>query len=414
MNQQIGPVTADKRIATLDMLRGFALFGILMVNMMWYNNPIASLISANSLWTDSVSIITRFSIGFLFEGKFYVLFSMLFGYGFWLFLNKKKNDGKSVTGVFAMRLFVLLLIGVAHVVLLWAGDILIFYAVLGFVLLLFRNVKKDRTLMIWAAIFISWPVLLMGFFTLLFQIPEVQAVMDQAMADQDAYFLSLIDKALVVYRQGSISEMIRMRLLEYSLSLSGFFFFHVNILAMFLIGVYAARKKYMTRTAELLPFFKKLCLYGFLIGIPANLFTAYAALHYDIYSPSTISFYNMLVNSFGSPALTIGYVSGLVILVEKGVLSGFFHRLSFVGRMALTNYLLHSIIASFLFFSYGLGLFGKVSPLQSVLLAFIIFGLQIPFSIFWMKKFRFGPFEWLWRSLTYMRIQPFRKKTNQN
>ncbi len=414
MNQKIAPVSADKRLATLDILRGFALFGILMVNMIWYSNPIASLISDNSLWTDTQSVVTRFMIGFLFEGKFYVLFSMLFGYGFWLFLNKKNNDGKPVTGLFAMRLFVLLLIGVAHVVLLWAGDILVFYALLGFVLMLFRNVKKDRTLLIWAAVFISWPVLLMGFLALLFQIPEVQAVMDQAMVEQDAYFISLIDKALSVFQQGSFSEMIRMRLLEYSLSLSGFFFFHVNILAMFLIGVYAARKKYMARTSELLPFFKKLCFYGFMIGIPANLFTAIALLYHDIYSPSAISFYYMLVSSFGSPALTIAYVSGIVILIEKGVLSKLFNWLSFVGRMALTNYLLHSIIASFLFFSYGLGLFGKVNPLQSVLLVFIVYGLQIPFSIFWLKKFRFGPFEWLWRSLTYRRIQPFRKKPGSN
>ena len=122
----------------------------------------------------------------------------------------------------------------------------------------------------------------------------------------------------------------------------------------------------------------------------------------------------MLMSSFGSPALTIAYVSGLIILIEKGVLSKLFNWLSFVGRMALTNYLLHSIIASFLFLSYGLGLFGKVSPLQSILLVFLVYGLQIPFSIFWLKKYRFGPFEWLWRSLTYMRIQPFKRKTDSN
>lgn len=407
MKQTFSPTQMHERIRLLDILRGFAIFGILMVNMMWYNSPIPSLISDNSLWTSESDKAARFLITFLFEGKFYVLFSMLFGYGFWLFLNKNNPEGRSILKLYSMRLFILLLIGIAHVLLLWPGDILIFYALIGFLLMLFRNVK-NKTLLIWAVIFIMLPVLFMGFFVLINQIPEAKLAIEQAMIEQDKIFVALIEKALVVYQKGSFFEMMQMRIQEYSLALSGFLFFHVKIIAMFLIGTYAARKGYISDVKGNLSFFKKLCLWGFIIGIPTNLVASYIALHHDVYNPTGEAFLAMFLSSFGAPALTLAYVSGIAILLQQGYLIRMARWLAAVGRMALTNYLMHSIIASILFYGWGFGLYGKVNPWQGIILVFVIFSLQIPFSLYWLRKFRYGPFEWLWRSLTYMRLQKFR------
>ena len=408
MSHLLSPTLSQDRIATLDILRGFAIFGILIVNMMWFNSPLPSLISDNSIWTSPTDQTTKFLITFLFEGKFYVLFSMLFGYGFWLFLNKRNPEGKPILRLYAMRLFILLLIGIAHVLLLWPGDILIFYALLGFVLMLFRKVK-DRTLIVWAAILIMVPVALIGLGVMVTLIPEAQMAMEQAMLEQEKIFQSMISKALVVYREGTFIEMMQMRLREYSLVVNGFLFFHVNILAMFLIGQYAARKGYLKNIPEHLPFFRKLCLWGFIIGIPAALFGAYASIFYDIYGANQVALLAMFLNSFGAPALSLAYVSGIILLIHNGYLARLKHGLAAVGRMALTNYLLHSIIASFLFYGYGFGWYGQMPPWLGLIPVFVIFGLQISFSIYWLKHFRFGPFEWLWRSLTYLKWQPLKR-----
>lgn len=407
METRPSPTRSHERIFMLDVLRGFAIFGILMVNIMWYNSPIASLISNNSLWTEPADIVTRFFITTFFEGKFYVLFSMLFGYGFWLFINKRQEDGKPLSGLFARRLLVLLFFGAAHILLLWPGDILLFYALAGFILMLFRKVRNE-SLILWALVFIMIPVVFLGLAVLISLVPEAKLAMEESFRQRDLLFLNQIENAISVYREGTFMEMMRMRLQEYSLVLGGVLFFHVNILGMFLFGQFAARKGYVKNLKEHLPMFRKLCFWGFIAGIPINLFTAWASLFSDIYFPSNLSLLAMFLSAFGGPALTLAYVSGIIILYEKGYFSRLWRYLSSVGRMALTNYLLHSIIASFIFYSYGLGLYAKVVPWQGLILVLIIYGLQIPFSMLWLKHFRYGPFEWLWRSLTYLKWQRFK------
>lgn len=410
MTQKPAPVTVKERIVVLDVLRGFALFGILMVNMVWFNTPLASLISDHDFWARTSDKVTLFFIHFLFEGKFYVLFSMLFGYGFWLFMNKTMPEGRSVLRLFSLRIFLLMLFGIAHVILLWPGDILFFYALFGFVLILFRK-TSDKNLIRWAIAILLIPIVLMSLLLLLTQHPEFREAMEQGMHEQELFFTNLIQQASVIYPQGSFSELIQMRLMEYSLVLSGFLFFQITIIALFLVGQYAARKGYLANIEMHLPFFRKLCKAGFLIGIPANLFYAWAMLNYNVYDASPISVATMLITAFGGPALTLAYVSGIILLIHNGFFQRLAGWLAAVGRMALTNYLMHSILASFMFYSCGLGWYGQMSPLQGMIPVFLIFGLQIPFSVFWLNRFYFGPFEWLWRSLTYRSLQPFKRRS---
>ncbi|TVR64151.1 MAG: DUF418 domain-containing protein [Gemmatimonadales bacterium] len=408
LTRAAAPVRETDRIAILDILRGFAILGILVVNMRWFNTPVGILTSELSLWDRPVDQVVKFLVYAVFDAKFYVLFSMLFGYGFWLFMNKSLPPGKSVVRLFSIRLFILLLIGAAHVTFLWPGDILVFYALVGFVLILFRNVR-DRTLLRWAVGVVAAPVI---FLTLVFLgsldstfAAEMQTTLDErteAMRD-------LADRALVIYASGSFGEIVAMRLDEYRVVLEGVLFFHVNILAYFLVGQWAARKGILANVEAHLPLLRRLLLWGLVVGIPVNLFYGYVAVFGDLYALDGTSLAAAALTAVGSPLLTLAYVAGFILLVRAGHLEKLSRGLAAVGRMALTNYLAHSVIAALLFHSYGLGLYGAISPAVGLVVVAVIFGLQIPFSLWWLERYRFGPAEWLWRTLTYRKLQPIRR-----
>lgn len=413
MEKLYAPTLPENRIQSIDVLRGMAIFGILMVNMPIMNTPMVTLLSDVKLWTELPDQVASGFIRLLFESKFYVLFSMLFGYGFWLFMNKKMPEGRSVVPVYLRRVFFLLLFGIAHVVLLWPGDILIFYALFGFLLLLFRK-TTDGGLLKWALGFIMVPVTLnaiMTFFVFLAGFsPEAKTAVEASFAENSNRLSEVIYRALEIYPNGSFQELVNMRMEEYGILLPGIVFFYPNVLAMFLLGQYAARKGYLHHPENHLPFFRKLFNLGLLIGLPLNVIYLIVFSLGQLNQPSVYSFIASVSIGFGGPALSMAYVSGIVLLMSRGKLKIFAAMLSPVGRMALTNYLTHSIISSILFLSYGFALYGKVSTWQSILFTLAIFLIQIPVSKWWLSRFRFGPFEWLWRSLTYLKWQPMKKE----
>ncbi len=412
MTNHFTPTSGSNRIQTLDVLRGLAIFGILMVNMPLMNAPLVTILSDVKVWTDLPNQLAMGFIKLFFEGKFYVLFSLLFGYGFWLFLNKTMPEGKSVVPLYRRRVFFLLIFGIAHIVLLWPGDILVFYALMGFILIAFKKVS-DRSLIKWAIGLILVPVLLNGFFVLMVFLagfsPEGTAAMNAGFAENARRVNEIIHRALEVYPTGSFSELITMRLTEYSMLLPGVLFFYPNVLAMFLLGQYAARKGYLQNPENHLPFFRKVFTVGLAIGLPLNVFYGWIHSFVNLSEPSVYSFLSALIIGFGGPSLTLAYISGIILLISKGRLKYFMAKLAPVGRMALTNYLTHSIVASVLYLSYGFALYGKVNIWQGILITVAIFLIQIPLSNWWLKRFRFGPFEWLWRSLTYLEWQPMKK-----
>jgi uncharacterized protein len=409
MSPHFNPTVPGQRIQILDTLRGFAIFGILMVNMLWMSAPVGISLTEYALWDTPLDKTVEFLISFLFEGKFYVLFSMLFGYGFWLFL-QKTNDGASPVKVYAWRLVLLILFGVAHIVLLWPGDILFFYGILGLFLLLFRN-KSNRSLIKWALALLIIPLVLLGAMALLFHFgmsnPHAAEAIESAMDEQNAVFVALIEKALRIYPTGSFSEIVNIRLEEYTTLLTGaIIMFYPNVLAMFLVGFYAGKKQLLKDLETHLPFFRKMVIWGLATGLLAGLAYAWLKMATNLGTPSLESVLAMAMNAFGGPILSLGYASAIVLLAHNGWMKQCAVWLAAVGRMALSNYLMHSIIAALLFHSYGLALYGKVSIWQGALLCLAIYAIQIPLSILWLRQFRFGPFEWLWRSLTYLKWQP--------
>jgi len=416
MKLVVTPVGAKERIVLLDVLRGLALFGILFVNMPLFNNSIVLEILGTTNWNSPADQITRGIIKFFFEGKFVAMFSLLFGYGFWLFIHKTTVEGKSLIPIYIRRAVILSLMGAAHIALFWAGDILFFYGLLGLILILFRNVRDSRILKT-AISLIFIPSLLMLLsviiITLVSANPQINAEINSSFDEARATTLILSERALQVYSLGTYSEMISLRITEWSVLLNGVFFFYPVVLGMFMFGMWAARKDLAKNYTEHIPFFKKVFVWGLIIGLPANIIYTYAAFTTEMNIPSLNSFLGFVGYNVGGVAFCLMYVSGIVLLANSGkmeVLSQFFAP---IGRMALTNYLLQTLICTTLFYAYGFALFGKVSLWQGALIAIIIFSIQVPLSKFWLKHFRFGPFEWLWRTMTYFKWQPLKQSVEK-
>lgn len=407
------PLKQSQRIDLIDALRGFALLGILMVNMLLMNQPVLTMTVGPDPDASLVQIMAESFIKFFFEGKFYVIFSMLFGFGFYIFLSKGKDTGKSTLPVFRRRLFILLLIGLAHIGLLWAGDILVYYALFGFLLILFRKLS-DKKIIIWATVLALVPTVLYAIMVLMISFfsksPEIKTVIDEQMHQSVLDMNQFIEEATLIYSSGSFSEIVSIRLGEYlSLLGSSLFFFCPVVLAMFLVGYLAGRKGIMVNYADKLRLFKKIFWWGLVIGVITNVFYTVAYRNTVLSVPDGWGLLTSSMHSIGGISLGLCYISGLTILFIRGKAGLLIKYFVPIGRMALTNYLLQSIIAAVLFHSYGFGLFGKVEVWQSIVLTLIVFALQVMFSRWWLSQFQFGPFEWLWRSLTYLKLQPMKK-----
>ncbi len=403
------PVAASERIEILDALRGLAIFGILMVNLPLMHRPMTAVL-INPGWGDGLleSAAEAF-VRIFFEGKFYVLFSALFGYGFHLFLNKPSGSPEENLRLFKRRLFFLLLFGVAHILLLWPGDILVMYALFGFLLLLFRNSSARRQL-IWAAIFISLPILITllsyGMLWLGSMMPESAEAIERSMSESAAEMQALYDGAARAYSSGSYREGIYWRWQEYLALLPGIVFFYPTVIGVFILGKLMAQKKLLSEAHAQLPFWRKALRLGLGIGMPFSLFYAYA-MHQAPPGDQGSGWYLLGTTSHivGGITLCLAYVAALVLYFQRSAAHFWRRHMAAVGRMALSNYILHSLLAVLLFHGVGLGLYGKIEGWQSILLAIAIFTAQIPLSTWWLSRFRFGPLEWLWRTLTYGRLQ---------
>lgn len=412
MKNLTSPLPASERIILLDILRGFAIFGILMVNMKIFIHPVSVMMLKPSLDQPLLLLIPDLLIRFLFEGKFYTLFSLLFGYGFWIFLNKKAVTG-SIIPVYRRRLTVLLLIGVLHIVLLWAGDILFFYAIFGFFLLLFRKLS-DTKVAVWGLVLILLPAIIMaltwGMMVLGSSFPEGKAAIDASAAESSRTISEMIERSRLAYGHGSFSEIVNARINEWIALLPGLLFFYPAVLGTFLFGMLAARKNLAVSNAANASFFRKCLPLSLPIGIAGEAVYTYASWHAEMAMPGGMSVLASFSHAVGAPALTLSYIGLIIILFEKGRLSRLWNALVPVGRMALTNYLLQSLICTTIFLSYGLGLSGKLNTLQGIALVVLIFSLQIFYSRYWISEFRFGPAEWVWRRLTYLSPVSFRTK----
>lgn len=223
-----------------------------------------------------------------------------------------------------------------------------------------------------------------------------------------ATFEADLAQAQAVYRDGNFLEITAQRWNELATLVWPFMLFTApSVLMMFLIGAYLGRREVFGHVDQHIPLFRRLLIFGLLVGVPMNLLYANLVGANAV----TLSGLTQLIGGAGAlhvggPAQSLAYVGAFALLSQVAPGKRLIALLAPVGQMALSNYLLQSIVCTLIFYGYGLGLSGSVGAAQGLLLTFVIFGLQIPLSHAWMRRFRYGPAEWLWRTLTYMRRQP--------
>jgi uncharacterized protein len=408
---QIGPVSSGERIEILDVLRGLAVGGILLGNMQWFSGygmmPQALLQQA-----PLADQITHFLIHFFVEGKFYSIFSFLFGFGFALQIARAEERGDIKASVFKRRLFWLLVIGLAHAYLLWAGDILSVYAVMGFALILFRR-KTDESLLKWT----FWLVVIPIFSYILLFILFTAFVPPDALAGFDKMQLDIWNNNVRTVPNSGYLQIISGFNLNYIVGRYMGLIFDMRlpkILAMFLLGFYAYRRGFFQNLSAHKPFIRRVLVYGLVLGLIGNAAMAALAGKEAAFPPSLAGIGGVIGYSFGVPALALGIIALVAMLWQKSAWQKILKFLAPVGRMALTNYLLQTIVCVFIFYGFGFGLYGRFGALASTLIALAIFLFQILLSSVWLKYFAYGPMEWIWRQLTYRQRLNLRLKRHES
>jgi uncharacterized protein len=404
-----GPITGRERIEIVDILRGFALFGILLVNMAVFKASWAGLQYTATTDPSPLDRIATLAVDFFATGKFFTLFSFLFGFGFAIQMIRAQQKGVPFVPRFARRLLVLLAIGLIHALLIWYGDILVSYALIGFLLILFRN-RSPRALLIWASALLLVATLLIGGFMGLMElsrmVPEGRAALAQVEAQTLAQTEGDVARDLAIYGGGSYGEIVRERISDYGGLLFGVLFMVLPILAMFLLGLYAGKLGILHDPAAHLTLLRRVRFWGLLLGFGLSLLLVIGQMRLSLFGAL---FSELLHFSLSGPLLSMGYAATIVLLAQHERWRSRLAPLGSAGRMALTNYLLQSLICTTLFYGYGFGLFGQVGAALGIVIALVIYALQIPFSMWWLRRFQFGPMEWLWRSLTYGAWQPMRR-----
>jgi uncharacterized protein len=392
-----GPLAVDERIDLLDILRGFALFGILVVNMAVFKSPLIGIEPPTDLFNRAAVWL----IAFAFETKFYVLFSFLFGYGLSVQIDRAEARGVAIAPRYLRRLVGLFLLGIAHAFLLYIGDILVAYALIGVVLFLMRR-RSSRALLVTAALLVGSTA---AFFLLVGLLVLATGGIEGGVDTGGTAQITAITEA---YR-GDPGAVIAQRARDYPMTLAFAIIIQgPTVLAMFLVGLWAGRREIVARSADYLAPLRRLRLIGLAVGVPgAIVWATYEAVNGTDFTPNFL--FAAAVNFATAPLLTVVYATTIILLCAAPAWRRRLGFLAPVGRLALSNYLLQSLVGSLIFTGYGLGLFGRVGAAAGLALSVAICAAQIPLSSWWSRHFLFGPAEWLLRSFTYLRAQPFRR-----
>jgi uncharacterized protein len=429
------PVAEASRLKMIDALRGVALLGILLMNIPGFSMP-NYFSEAFKNDPGSVNFWLDAFIAVVFEGKMRALFGMVFGAGVLLFVSKKEKTGKSVTGLFYRRMLWLVLFGLIHAhLILWIGDILYLYGLCGMIVYLARNVNpKILALGVPLVAVVDFGTGTL-FYTFVRQarIAYVDAVKAQAenkpLTDAQKKGMEewrVIEKTMIPNRDDAKENTKKMKS-DYAtvaaylrpISLKGQTlyvpFMLADSLALMFLGLALYRWGFLTGGWTKTQYVITLVI-GYGLGFPL---AAYAHHHHAVTRPSLeaslavmevtpVEWVN-LIYPFQRILIVLAHVAALVLLYRAGIASGLFRRLEAVGQMAFTNYVMHSVICTLFFFGYGLNYYAELDFYQIYFVAVAIWVMQLIVSPLWLKYFLFGPVEWLWRSLTYWKVQPMRR-----
>mgnify|MGYP001226915514 CR=1 FL=1 len=388
MDNRISPLRESKRLVWIDAIRGFAIFGIFMVNIRAFSAPYFMYGEVRDL--AQLNRMMQVIIDIFFQASFYTLFSILFGFGMQMMKERIETRQESLYPILFRRMAILLCFGTIHAFVLWHGDILFSYSITGFLLifLLHLNKRTQLTMAMYllgiTVAFISWLYYVtrdyLGY-------PNKQAI-DEAIAHYQSSSLSII------WKQNYQDWM-------YSNSGMGFLFLLIVLLSFFLMGVYIAKKKWLHEPKKHRNTLIKVWILSLILFI---------GLKMGPYMFSNPLWFSYIQDNVGGVASAVFYIVSMTLLAQSRLGMKLIMPFTYVGRMALTNYILQSLLSFILFYGVGFGLYDAVSPIVGTFIVVLVYILQTMFSKWWLTHFRFGPLEWLWRSLTYWKKQPFKRE----
>ncbi|MFI5458252.1 MAG: DUF418 domain-containing protein [Isosphaerales bacterium] len=431
------PVSSSERYFAVDVLRGFALLGILAMNIIAFGWPFSAY--ENPMRGGGFGGLDRavwFGNHLVFEEKMMTIFSMLFGAGLVLMDQRALARGARVGGIYYRRVFWLLVIGWVHSYLIWFGDILVLYAECGLLLYLFRKMKPKTLIILGICSLLLLVPLNLGFAAWLDSMKaatarvEAETKAGQKPSPRDQRLHDIWTGQVKEYVAPTPEKEAKAWADELRIHRGGYLgiakhraplvFFVQTVVALLFGGLFAALGRMLLGMGLIklgvfsaqrsFRFYLWMCGVGYGIGLPLMVFDALELIRHEFsmdYRMHGGSFYNM----FGSVVVALGHVGLLMVIVQSGALGWLTRRLAAVGRMALSNYLTHSLVCTTLFYGYGFGLFGHINRTGLAAIVLAIWVFQLVLSPIWLEHFRFGPAEWIWRSLTYWRLQPMRVNT---
>lgn len=389
----LGSVAESERVGSLDLLRGVSVLGILAMNIQAYSMILVSAFnpSAYGDLTGLNKLVWLFTYVFI-EQKFYTIFTILFGAGILLMKESALATGRPARNLHYRRMTWLLLFGLMHAYLIWSGDILAGYAFTGMLIYWFAG-KSTRLLITLAVVCMILPFALMVG-ALMTMPPEMLEEFKQfwqpnqfaVELESNAYLGSWLDQMGPRITQ-AVQLQMQAVVFGGALRLGATMFLGM---ALYQIGVLSAERSDA--------FYWKGLIAGFGIGFTLVIIAAFRRLDAGFVFETE---FNNFINYWGAPFVAFGYICTVMLIYKKlkrGVIG---QSLMTVGRMAFTNYILQSVICTFIFYGHGLGLFGQVPRTGQALVVISVWIMLMIFSPFWLKHYRYGPLEWLWRSLTY-------------
>lgn len=472
----LAPVSGAERIQALDVVRGFALIGILLMNVEFFNRALDEVDLGLPTDLTGANWLAGWLIYNFVQGKFWTMFSLLFGMGFAVMLTRAERAGRNFIRPYLRRIAALAVFGAVHGIFIWGGDILFSYAIgaLGLLVVLYGNWKyiigawvlllvlgfvpmfdwveqiaAGLAILGIAALFLrgEWQAQILGRRVALFSIPFLVRMRRVGVALYLFPLLLMAAFGVVQYlspptpsapvtaaaesdagqaqpaqgkaqdiaherrilAKGSYGEAVELRAGAFAENAPTSAIFATLIIGMFLLGAWFVRSGVMEDTAAHLPLFRKLALYGLPFGIGLGLFASSIAtsrtpgLENDPFQMA------LALMSIGNLPASLGYVSLIVLMLHSRSALAKIAVLAPLGRMALTNYLMQSVIGTLFFYGYGLGHWGMGRAWQVLFVALVI-ALQLAWSHWWLARFRYGPMEWLWRAVTYWRVPPMRRE----
>jgi uncharacterized protein len=421
----LAPVAESERIHALDVIRGIALLGILFVNIQIFGETFGTYVAQKPESAQGLAgAISYYWVALFCEGRFYTIFSMLFGVGLALQWTRAVSRGRGYAWYGMRRLFTLMVIGLCHGLFIWFGDILFVYSIVGLITLPLLKARPRTLLIVAACVFIVGTLLGSAVEAYLMQVPpppdpskipirdpaippfqQLWSELSKGSVTQgpdDPFWIATETEAM---RHGPFLQATLFRLLTFCMicviTLLGYGW---TIWAMFLTGVAFLKLNVFTR--ERASWHRRLCAIGLGVGLP--LVVAHSVINARAGSWSE-HFVAAVLHVVGTVAMSFGYLGLFLVFAHSAAVPALKNAIARVGRMGLTNYLLESAIATGIFYHWGLGLFGETTRWQRTLLVLGIYAVLMALSTLWLKHFRYGPMEWLWRACTYLRLPAMRR-----